>query len=453
MLCKTRKWAPLFLLLVFCSPLAQARQGSRYDELKQLTAKLQQTPNDDALRTQIIKLAAGLDMLPAAPPEMDELSGQAKFILGHAASLSDFANAADAYVKASLVAPWVADNYLNAAVSFEKANRYADALRFYQFYLLAAPDAPDAKSAREHIGGLKYAIQKDANDRAAADAAVRQKEQAIRNLNGYWACQSGCGGWATVRATATTFAASAGDRSFAGTLEGSHISGTSDQPGFTDKDRSGCTIPDTNHAMTGTIKDDGQTIILKSETTTYYWHGTWQGGLLLGGYKCDGVNPTNVGPLEIVLTGGATRPFVGLALADLTPDAGAKLPASSSKDYEKQFHACSKEGSASGGALVAQVVPGSTAARAGIAVGDIIVDQQGYRVCNNASVPQAVSGMSPGGSLQLRVLRASGKIEKIYVEIGAQSVREPEIQAAAPAPPADAQSYAAADKPVKDHKR
>lgn len=444
---KTLKWAPIVLLLLTTSPLAQAQQGSSYDQLQQLTAKLQQSPNDDALRTQVIKLAASLDMLPAAPPQMDEFSGQAKFILGHATSLADFSNAADAYVKASLLAPWVADNYLNAAVSLEKANRYADALRFYQFYLLAAPDAPDAKSAREHIGGLKYAIQKDATDRAAADAAVQQKQQAIRNLNGYWACQSGCNGWATVIATDTTFTASAGDRSFSGTLDKLHISGTSTQPGFTDNDRSGCTIPDTNHTMTGTIREDGKTIILKSETTTYYWHGTWQGGLLLGGYKCDGVNPTNVGPLEIVLGGGATRPFIGVAVADLTTDTGAKLPASSSKDYEKQFRACNKQGSLSAGALVQQVVSGSTAESAGIAVGDIIVEERGSRVCNNSSVAQAVLSLSPGGSIQLRILHANGKTEKTEVQIGAQSVREPELTAATPAPATNSQAYSAASKP------
>lgn len=445
MLRRTLKWVAIFFLLAISSRLVQARQGSSYDELKQLTAKLQQNPSDDALREQIIKFAAGLDMMPAAPPQMDELSGQAKFILGHATSLADFSNAADAYVKASLLAPWVADNYLNAAVSFEKANRYADALRFYQFYLLAAPDAPDAKSAREHIGGLKYAIQKDANDRAASDAAVHQKEQAIRDLNGYWACQSGCGGWATVSATDTTFSAWAGGRNFAGTLDKFHVSGTSDQPGFKDAN-SGCTIPDTSHTMTGTIREDGNSIVLKSETTTYYWHGTLQGGLLFGSYQCDGVNPTNVGPLEIVLGGGATRPFIGLALADLTSDAGAKLPASSSKDYEKQFHACSKQGSQSAGGLVQQVLSGSTAASAGIEVGDIVVEEQGYRVCSYSSVVQAVSSMAPGGTIQLRVLRANGKTEKINVAIGAQSVREPELAAAAPA----SQPYSAVNhQPVK----
>lgn len=443
---KTLKWGAIFLLLSLSSPLARAQQGSSYDELKQQTAKLQQNPGDDALREQIIKLAAGLDMKPAAPPEMDELSGKAKFILGHAASPSDFSNAADAYVKASLLAPWVPENYFNAGVSFEKANRYADAIRFYQFYLLAAPDAPDAKSAREHIGGLKYAIQKDADDRAAAEAAVRQKEQAIRDLNGYWACQSGCSGWATVSVANGTFSASAGGRSFQGTLDGFHISGTSDQPGFTDPKYS-CAIPDTNHTMTGTIREDGNAIILKTETTTYYWHGTWQGGLLLGGYKCDGVNPTNVGPLEIVLGGGATRPYIGLGLVSLTPDAGTKLPASSSKDYEKQFHACDKQGSSSGGALVQQVARESTAAGAGIQVGDIIVDEQGYRVCGNSSVVQAVSSMSPGGSIQLRVLRASGRTEKIIVAIGAQSVHAPELAATASA--SDSQPSAAATNPVK----
>jgi tetratricopeptide (TPR) repeat protein len=447
MLRKTLRSTAIFLLAIVSSGLVHARQGSSYDELKRLTAQLQQNPSDDALREQVIKLAAGLDMMPAAPPQVDELSGQAKFILGHATSLADFSNAADAYVKASLLAPWVADNYLNAAVSFEKANRYADALRFYQFYLLAAPDAPDAKSAREHIGGLKYAIQKDASDRAAADVAVHQKEQAIRGLNGFWACQSGCNGWATVNATDTTFSAWAGGRNFSGTLDKLHISGTSNQEGFKDSN-SGCTIPDTSHAMTGTIREDGKSIILKSETTTYYWHGTLQGGLVFGSYQCDGVNPTNVGPLEIVLVGGATRPSIGLVLTDLTPDAAAKLPAQSSKDYEKQVRACGKEGQAAAGALVQQVLSGSTAGDAGIAVGDIVVDQRGFRVCRASDLLHAVSNISPGGAIQLRVLRANGKTEKTDVQIGGQSVREPELTAGTPSAVVDQPSLAPT-KPLK----
>src|SRR5690348_335389 len=96
------KWAAaVFVLSTLCGP-AIARQGSSFDELKKDTTQLQQTPNDDALRTKIIQLAASLDMKPATPPEMDELIGKAKFIVSHANSDADYAAAGDAFVQASL---------------------------------------------------------------------------------------------------------------------------------------------------------------------------------------------------------------------------------------------------------------------------------------------------------------------------------------------------------------
>jgi hypothetical protein len=413
--------AALFVLaIIFCRP-AGAQQSSSFDELKTETIQLQQNPADDGLRTKIIQLAAGLDMKPATPPDMDELIGKAKFILSQANSDADYAAAGDAFVQASLLAPWVPENYSNAGVAYEKAKRYSDAIRFFQFYLLAAPNAPDAKAAREHIGGLQYAIQKAASDRAAAEAAAQQKQEAIRDLNGYWACQSGCNGYPTVSVSNGAFQMDIGDWSLQGTLDGGHISGTAVQAGWHDA-HFNCNIPSANHPMTGTIRDDG-TLILKTETTTYSWHGTWQGSLLFGGYQCDGVNPTNVGPLEFVLSGGGGKPYVGARLSDFTSDLAAKNPAGSDKSIQKQFRSCNKQGIASGGALVAQVMPESPASAAGLGAGDAVIDYQGQRLCRSSDLADAISSLSPGSEIQLRVLHADGRSERVSVQVGMQSNR------------------------------
>lgn len=163
----------------------QASAASPREQLTQYVADLQKNPSDDALREKIIKLAVTLDPKPATPPEVDELAGRGKYILDHATSPADFSAAAEAFAKASLLAPWVPDYYFDQASMLEKSRRYQEAVKDYQFYLMTAPDAQDAKAVREKVGGLKYEIEQQEKADAAAQAqrqaeldAQRAREQA-----------------------------------------------------------------------------------------------------------------------------------------------------------------------------------------------------------------------------------------------------------------------------------
>ncbi|HKP55410.1 MAG TPA: trypsin-like peptidase domain-containing protein [Polyangiales bacterium] len=69
-----------------------------------------------------------------------------------------------------------------------------------------------------------------------------------------------------------------------------------------------------------------------------------------------------------------------------------------------------------GGALVQDVAPESSGARAGLAPGDIIVDQGGRPVANAAALRTDVASLAPGTKTQLRVFR-DGKQRAIDVEI------------------------------------
>jgi tetratricopeptide (TPR) repeat protein len=174
-----RSSARVALVLVFTGSMlcnAQSPQVSPREQLTQYIADLQRTPNDDALREKIIKLALTLDPKPIAPAEVDELAGRGKYILDHASSDTDFAAAADAFAKASLLAPWIPDYYFDQASLLEKAKRYPDAVKNYELYLMAAPNAQDAKGVREKIGGLKYQIEQ----KQVADATQRQQQDAAR---------------------------------------------------------------------------------------------------------------------------------------------------------------------------------------------------------------------------------------------------------------------------------
>jgi len=57
------------------------------------------------------------------------------------------------------------------------------------------------------------------------------------------------------------------------------------------------------------------------------------------------------------------------------------------------------------GALVAETVPGSPAASAGINTGDIIVAFQGERIQNPHDLTRRVAGTPPGSKVTLRVAR------------------------------------------------
>lgn len=163
------------ILLVGVSPAFAQDSSSPREQLKQYVAELQKSPGDQVLREKIIKLGLTLDPKPAAPYEVDELAGRAKYAIEHATSAADYVAAAEAFGKASLLAPWVPEYYFNEGISYEKAQRLDDAIKSFQWYLVAAPDAQDAKAVRERVGGLKFAAEKAARE-AETNAAARRRQ-------------------------------------------------------------------------------------------------------------------------------------------------------------------------------------------------------------------------------------------------------------------------------------
>lgn len=69
------------------------------------------------------------------------------------------------------------------------------------------------------------------------------------------------------------------------------------------------------------------------------------------------------------------------------------------------------------GALVAQVMPDSPAARAGIQVGDVIVEFDGHVVDKSSELPPLVGATKVGSSVPVKLIRA-GKQRNLKIEIG-----------------------------------
>mgnify|MGYP001167386882 FL=1 len=103
---------------------------------------------------------------------------------------------------------------------------------------------------------------------------------------------------------------------------------------------------------------------------------------------------------QIVATGSVTRGYIGVEPQDLTPE------------LAEAFRLPRREG-----AIIAGVMRSGPADRAGVRVGDILVDVDGKPVSDTASMLNLIAQLSPGSTVQFRFLRDGRQIE-IPIKIG-----------------------------------
>lgn len=168
----TMKLLALFFGVLMLVSVAKAE--SPREQLQQMVEQLQNNPSDNALREKIIALALTLNPKPATPDAVTMAEGAAEYAFKNAKTNSDFSDAAKQYEKALLLAPWLTDDYFNCGVAHEKAGENKEAIRSFNLYLLAAPNANDAQAIKKRIGGLQYAAQKaeDETNRPAKEAVA-----------------------------------------------------------------------------------------------------------------------------------------------------------------------------------------------------------------------------------------------------------------------------------------
>jgi tetratricopeptide (TPR) repeat protein len=162
--------------------------------LKRLVAKLQDKPDDIALRGMIIDLAKTMNPKPVEPDEVDELKGMAAGKFEKARSEEDYAAAADAFAKVTLAAPWVGDYYLNLGLALDKAGKPEAAIANLRLYLKANPKADDARQVRVRIGKLRAAAESGTSSPPPA-AAPGPSKPAEPDFTGEWSECSEALGW------------------------------------------------------------------------------------------------------------------------------------------------------------------------------------------------------------------------------------------------------------------
>jgi tetratricopeptide (TPR) repeat protein len=171
----------IFLLLGLVSSVyAQSPQ----EALNQYITDLQKSPNDSASREKIIKHVQMMKQKPAVPSEVIRYEGAAEYAFKNAKNESDYLDSAKEYEKALLIAPWLARDYFNCGVAYEKAGRFKEAINSFNFYLIATPDAKDTNVVLKRIGGLEYADKRTTKE--STPPAIAEKPKADLDLSGRW---------------------------------------------------------------------------------------------------------------------------------------------------------------------------------------------------------------------------------------------------------------------------
>ena len=321
----------ILLIVIILSASANVIAGQETadpgDTLRQYVAQLQNNPDDPELREKIINLALTMNPPPAVPEDAQRFLVRGNAAMKSASTPQDVQDAVTEFRKATLVAPWFAAAYYNLAIVQGKAEDYQGAISNLKLYMLAAPNAPNLQDVKNLSYEMEYKAEKTqkqhAEDEAAKEAqqrAAAQQQATLSSLSGAWTCSQGC-----ISANVSVFGgnfqvsivsgqnekdhmyyddrhrlAKYGTYQFTGTMNGFNVEGTQTEPSEYDA-KTHCDVPGDQHSFTGQINSQGTMISLRTELSSYMTHGSYQGSLLLGGWKCDDIRLESRHPAMVIL--------------------------------------------------------------------------------------------------------------------------------------------------------
>jgi ankyrin repeat protein len=314
---------PLITLLTTSIVVARAQSISPQRDFDHAVAELQKNPNDGALRENVIKLATTLNPPPTIPEEAKRHFARGAAIAREALQTSrpaDDALAISEYRQAIALAPWLGNTYYNLSGIEEAAGQFDDATADLKLFLLSNPPEADANEARDHLYAIEaekeLAAKHDAERQATADAqkadadwkslTVWLGQESVREkLAGPWGCGTVCKnvglnvssdsfeGSVTFEWTGFSNNEKAQDITVGvrGQLKaGVVVGGRAFFPALSDGI---CDFPADEQPLTGTITDDGGTLVL--QTSQQIWVGYHQGMAIFA--KC--VSTTTQGTRQL----------------------------------------------------------------------------------------------------------------------------------------------------------
>ena len=99
---------------------------------------------------------------------------------------------------------------------------------------------------------------------------------------------------------------------------------------------------------------------------------------------------------QLVATGKVEHPFIGIQMVELTPEVRDSVNQNPNSGFSVQ---------ADSGVLVAEVVPNSPAARAGLRAGDVVKQVNGEAIADGKAVQEAVEANGLKRDLRLQIDR------------------------------------------------
>ncbi len=152
----------LFLMLLVPGYAAQGvkKPSATQETLRQYVDDLKRHPADSALREKIIKLALTMKPAPMISEDVERHMARGVAFAQKATDSTGYKKAIAEFESATNSAPWLALAYYDLGVVQEKAGLYPEAIQSLKFYLLAAPDAKNAREVKNKI----YALEVDAED-------------------------------------------------------------------------------------------------------------------------------------------------------------------------------------------------------------------------------------------------------------------------------------------------
>jgi tetratricopeptide (TPR) repeat protein len=162
----------LFTVVSLILP-AFAAQGAKRpsDELKHDIGELKNNPADRVLREKIIKTVTNMKQPPAVPEEAERNMARGTAFAQKASDNTGYRKAIMEFEAALNAAPWLALAYYNLGVVQEKSGLFNEAIQNLKFYLLAAPNAKNAREVKNKI----YALEAEAE---AVQAGMNAPESA-----------------------------------------------------------------------------------------------------------------------------------------------------------------------------------------------------------------------------------------------------------------------------------
>jgi tetratricopeptide (TPR) repeat protein len=133
--------------------------GASAEMFEQYVADLQKNPGDKALREKIIKTAQTMKPAPAVPEDAERNMARGVVFFTKATDNAGYHKAIVEFEAATNSAPWLDKAYYNLGVAQEKAGLFKEAIKSLKLYLLADPNAKNAREVRNQIYMLEANVE------------------------------------------------------------------------------------------------------------------------------------------------------------------------------------------------------------------------------------------------------------------------------------------------------